>query len=411
MSGGGAVSNAVVEGCSAALGSVIALLATYPLKTIYTLQALSTGGSSVSQAEAETGSRLLAVARFLEQYKLSTLYAGLGPNIVESALSSGVYFFFYSKLREQAVIWSKRGCSAAGAENRSKDIGVIASLLVATVAGGLNQLITMPASVVATRMQGYRSLAGAAATKRPPTTWETIAAVFREGGMAGFWKGLLPSMILLANPAVQYMLFEKIKALLKYWKAQRLAQAKKLSGEVAATAAATGGPQQQHDQQELPRCCSADNNEPMEAATAASKAAAEQRQAAGSPSSSGASIELSAGEVFLAGALAKIGATVATYPLIVVKARLQASSSSSAAKNTSGGAAYRASTWGVVVDTARNEGVGGFFKGLRAKILQTALNAALMLMLKEQLHGVTKTALTCLATGPVVAAPTTVSAG
>ncbi|GLI67815.1 hypothetical protein VaNZ11_012068 [Volvox africanus] len=413
---GGAVSNAVVEGCSGALGSVIALLATYPLKTIYTLQALSTGGSSVSEAEADVSSRLLAVARFLKQYKvcnrqvllyvhkiLSTLYAGLGPNVVESALSSGVYFFFYSKLREQAVILSKRGCSAAG--NRSKDIGVIASLLVATTAGALNQLITMPASVVATRIQGHRSL-----TKRPPTTWETIASVFREDGLAGFWKGLLPSMILLANPAVQYMLFEKIKALLKYWKAQRLAQAEKMSDEAAAAAAATAASaQQQHDQKELPRRCSADSDEAMEAATAASKAAAGQRQAAGRAPPSSGSVELSAGEVFLAGALAKIGATVATYPLIVVKARLQASSS--AASNSSGGTAYRASTWGVVADTARHEGMGGFFKGLRAKILQTALNAALMLMLKEQLHGVTKTALTCLTSGPAGAAPAPAAAG
>ena len=41
----------------------------------------------------------------------------------------------------------------------------------------------------------------------------------------------------------------------------------------------------------------------------------------------------------------------------------------------------------------QEEGTGGFFKGLRAKILQTALNAALMLMLKEQCFNATKAAL------------------
>lgn len=40
----------------------------------------------------------------------------------------------------------------------------------------------------------------------------------------------------------------------------------------------------------------------------------------------------------------------------------------------------------------QDEGVGGFFKGLKAKILQTALNAALMLMLKEQCYDFTKAA-------------------
>lgn len=41
----------------------------------------------------------------------------------------------------------------------------------------------------------------------------------------------------------------------------------------------------------------------------------------------------------------------------------------------------------------QEEGTAGFFKGLRAKILQTALNAALMLMLKEQCFNATKAAL------------------
>ncbi|GLC37465.1 hypothetical protein PLESTB_001857200 [Pleodorina starrii] len=386
-----AVSNAVVEGCSGALGSVAALLATYPLKTIYTLQALSTGDTNGAAGVAEPSSRLLVLARFLQQYKLSTLYAGLGPNVVESALSSGVYFFFYSKLRETAVAWSwsKRG-GGSGGESRSRDIGVLASLLVATTAGALNQLITMPVSVVATRVQGYQSLKGASASTRPPTTWETIASVFREDGLAGFWKGLLPSMILLANPAVQYMLFEKIKALFKFWKEQRLARSA-AAGAAAAGGGGGGG-------ELLPRRCSADSDEAM--APAAAKAAAAAPPAA-------KAVTLSAGEVFLAGALAKIGATIVTYPMIVIKARLQASSSSSSAAKA--GASSSSSTWGVIVDTARNEGPGGFFKGLRAKILQTALNAALMLMLKEQLHGVTKAALSCCAAAPATTAAPSVA--
>ncbi|GFR50071.1 hypothetical protein Agub_g12213 [Astrephomene gubernaculifera] len=358
MSGQG-VSNAVVEGCSGALGSVIAMLATYPLKTIYTLQALSTGESSAPEA-ADSGNKLLSVLRFMQQYKLSTLYAGLPPNIVEAALSSGVYFFFYSKLREMAVAWTRSSkADGSGAESRSKDIGMLASLLVPLVAGALNQLTTMPASVVATRMQGYSSLPGASKGQRPPGTLETIAAVFRESGLGGFWKGLLPSMILLANPSVQYMLYEKIITMMRFWKEQRVAAA----AAAAAAAAPAGGE---------------DSKKPAPKVT------------------------LSAFEVFAAGALAKIGATIVTYPLIVIKARMQASSK--AAPGSS-------STWGTIVDTARYEGVGGFYKGLRAKILQTALNAALMLMLKEQLHGATKTALTCAFSTPVVAVKAPSAAG
>jgi adenine nucleotide transporter 17 len=41
-------------------------------------------------------------------------------------------------------------------------------------------------------------------------------------------------------------------------------------------------------------------------------------------------------------------------------------------------------TWDAIVRIAQEEGLAGFYKGMQAKILQTALNAALMLMIKEQ---------------------------
>lgn len=53
-----------------------------------------------------------------------------------------------------------------------------------------------------------------------------------------------------------------------------------------------------------------------------------------------------------------------------------------------------AGTWDCLSRIYLEEGIGGFFKGLRSKILQTALNAALMLMLKEQLYSTTKSLLT-----------------
>lgn len=234
--------------------------------------------------------------------------------------------------------------------------------------------------------QGYQSLPGAKAGGRPPSTWETITAVFREDGLGGFWKGLLPSMILLANPAVQYMLFEKIMNALKAWKVRRLA-AEARAAAAAAKQAELEAEEHRETRAALARRRSADSDDAMDSAVDAAADAAKPAALL-----SAADVKLSATEVFLAGALAKIGATVVTYPLIVVKARLQASSK--AAGSGPGGAAARpVSTWSVISETARNEGLGGFFKGLRAKILQTALNAALMLMLKEQLHDVTRAAL------------------
>lgn len=82
-SSGKGISDATVEAVSGSIGSIVSLVATYPLKTIYTLQALSTSGDA---------SAALSTLDVIKKYKLG-LYAGLEPNIVESGLSSGVYFY------------------------------------------------------------------------------------------------------------------------------------------------------------------------------------------------------------------------------------------------------------------------------------------------------------------------------
>jgi adenine nucleotide transporter 17 len=85
------------------------------------------------------------------------------------------------------------------------------------------------------------------------------------------------------------------------------------------------------------------------------------------------------GEIFLIGALAKIGATIVTYPMIVVKSRLQAMGRHSDQQSSYLG------TSDAIGRIWSQEGPGGFFKGLPPKVLQTAINAALMLMVKDRI--------------------------
>lgn len=87
-------SDALVEGVAGGVGSALALLATYPLKTLYTVQAL--------EAERD-GKAALSVLDILRRYRLTELFVGLEPSLVETAASSGIYFYLYSKLRAYAV--------------------------------------------------------------------------------------------------------------------------------------------------------------------------------------------------------------------------------------------------------------------------------------------------------------------
>jgi adenine nucleotide transporter 17 len=89
---------------------------------------------------------------------------------------------------------------------------------------------------------------------------------------------------------------------------------------------------------------------------------------------------VSSGEVFLFGAIAKLGATVATYPLLVVKSRLQAKQEIGRDKSS-----QYTGTLDAIVKMVQYEGLAGFYKGMSTKIVQSVMAAAVLFMIKEEL--------------------------
>ncbi|KAL3337934.1 hypothetical protein AABB24_030214 [Solanum stoloniferum] len=90
--------------------------------------------------------------------------------------------------------------------------------------------------------------------------------------------------------------------------------------------------------------------------------------------------DVTALEIFLLGAVAKLGATVVTYPLLVIKSRLQAKQDIGADKRHQ----YKG-TLDALMKIIRYEGFHGFYKGMGTKIVQSVLAAAILFMVKEEL--------------------------
>lgn len=42
---------------------------------------------------------------------------------------------------------------------------------------------------------------------------DQLLIVYKNDGIKGFYKGLVPSLILVSNPAVQYMVYEQVKGI------------------------------------------------------------------------------------------------------------------------------------------------------------------------------------------------------
>jgi solute carrier family 25 (peroxisomal adenine nucleotide transporter), member 17 len=71
-------------------------------------------------------------------------------------------------------------------------------------------------------------------------------------------------------------------------------------------------------------------------------------------------------------------ATSFTYPYIVIKSRLQA------------GSAQYTSAWAGLQAIIGKEGVGGLYKGLTAKLIQSVFTAAILFAGQKRVYEVTK---------------------
>lgn len=146
---------------------------------------------------------------------VSSLYRGLEPVLYSLFASGFVYFYSFHGLRR-----------VAGEKSAVKD------LAIGAVAGAINVLTTTPLWVVNTRikMQGANMLLGnkqrgdnsegkedviiSKATNYDCLTHGLIKIVQQEG-MGALWSGTIPSLVLVSNPAIQFMIFEMLKRNLK----------------------------------------------------------------------------------------------------------------------------------------------------------------------------------------------------
>ncbi|KAK7273687.1 hypothetical protein RIF29_14746 [Crotalaria pallida] len=346
-------SNALANGLAGAGGGIIAQIITYPLQTVNTRQqtertlkrnkqTLLLHSSNTTTAPAP--GTFLQILQVIGTEGWGGLYSGLKPSLLGTAASQGIYYYFYQVFKNKAVaIAAARKVKGHG----DGTVGMFGWLVVAAIAGSLNVLLTNPIWVLVTRMQTHTqaerkimeekkealrratsesSISGStlqdqltelnSKKPRPFGTINAVNEVYNEAGVVGFWKGVFPALIMVCNPSIQFMIYESS---LKRLRAKRSA---KNQGDKSVTAL----------------------------------------------------------EVFLLGALAKLGATVTTYPLLVVKSRLQAK------QEIGGSSSLRYSgTFDAILKMIRYEGLPGFYKGMSTKIVQSVFAASVLFMVKEEL--------------------------
>lgn len=397
-------SDAVVEGVSGAIGGIIATVATYPLMTITTRQVTSRTSTTLApevtppprpsqEGEIEAAptppaakpprklSTIDEILRTIRTSGFAALFPGLGASLVGTTVSQGVYFYLYSTLRQAAV----RRRSSPGtfltdalADSRSAEVTVAESLFVAALAGMGNVLLTNPIWMIATRMQAHQKRATTRTTPHQQssgTSNKETAVVQESSSSSTSTSGSISSNTKdpSFNSSSDSKTADKFNAV-DVPAPGPIAVAREVYSEyglggfwngVAASLVMVINPTIQYAFYEW-----------LVAARGRVK-----------KKNSGANSRLSAGEVFLLSAIAKAGATVLTYPLLTVKTRMMS------ARKSDEHMQYT-SVFDAITQIATKEGLAGYYRGIKTKIVQSVLAAALLFMCKEKITDFTRDLLT-----------------
>lgn len=141
----------------------------------------------------------MVLLEIIKEEGLLAPYRGWFPVISSLCCSNFVYFYTFNSLK---TVWVKGQHSTTG-----KD------LIVGFVAGVVNVLLTTPLWVVNTRLK----LQGAKFRNEDivPTNYSGIIDAFhqiiRDEGISALWNGTFPSLLLVFNPAIQFMFYEGLK--------------------------------------------------------------------------------------------------------------------------------------------------------------------------------------------------------
>ncbi|KAE8753111.1 hypothetical protein FOCC_FOCC000035 [Frankliniella occidentalis] len=179
----------LVHAIAGATGSVVGMTVFYPLDTVR---------SRLQLEEGRKAKNTLAVLKdLINEEGFETLYRGAVPVLQSICASNFVYFYSFHGLK--SVTGSSSNQSAA------KD------LLLASIAGVINVLSTTPLWVVNTRLK--MSGVGHGKNQKPEYQglWDGLCKIIKTEGVSRLWSGTVPSLILVSNPAIHFMVYETLK--------------------------------------------------------------------------------------------------------------------------------------------------------------------------------------------------------
>ncbi|XP_067875563.1 peroxisomal membrane protein PMP34 [Heterodontus francisci] len=181
----------LVHAVAGAAGSVTAMTILYPLDTArLRLQV---------DEKIKSRSTPIILAKIIKEEGLSAVYRSWFSVISSLCCSNFVYFYTFNTLKN---FWVKGQPST-----NSKD------LVMGFISGVVNVLVTTPLWVVNTRLKLQGAILGNDDIQQTDYKGilDAITQIVRKEGVLALWSSTFPSLLLVFNPAIQFMFYEGLK--------------------------------------------------------------------------------------------------------------------------------------------------------------------------------------------------------
>ena len=203
-------SDNIAHALAGAGGGLLSMTLTYPLITLSTR-------AQVESKRANT-STLAAVQNIINREGVSGLYSGLNSALLGISVTNFVYYYWYEWTRS----FFEKAAEKSG--RASRKLTTVESMIAGAVAGSATVLLTNPIWVVNTRMtakqqsqnQPSNDIEKQERTKKKSTSSiGTLMSLLHDEGPGALMAGVLPALVLVINPILQYTIYEQLRNVLE----------------------------------------------------------------------------------------------------------------------------------------------------------------------------------------------------
>lgn len=192
----------VAHALAGAGGGILSMVLTYPLITLSTR-------AQVESKKAES-KFIDAVQRIIAREGIPGLYSGINSALFGISVTNFVYYYWYEWTKE----FFEKAAATAGRAN--KKLTTVESMIAGAIAGSATVIITNPIWVVNTRVTTRKrdeegDLEKGVKKQANPSTIGTLMALLKNEGPQALFAGVMPALVLVINPILQYTLFEQMK--------------------------------------------------------------------------------------------------------------------------------------------------------------------------------------------------------